>query len=369
MATPPLLAGVKVLELGQYVPAPYAALSLADLGADVIKIEPPAGDPMREVGRVRQGPVSVSYETMNGGKSVLRLDLKTAPARAVARDLVARADVLIESYRPGVLDRLGLDRETLQRINPRLVHCAITGFGQNGPLAQAAGHDLTYMATGGGLGLSGTAAAPVMTRPPVSDFAAGLQAGMTVLAGLLRRETTGRGCYIDIAMSDVVLAWQGPTLSEALGAEGAVARGVDPETGGLACYNLYRVACGTFVTLAAEEDRFWQRFCAAVGRPDLMGRNADPAPQTELIALLGALFSTREAAAWEALLAPADCCFQRVLMPDEVVAFPQFADRAMISRRGAVVDVNRPSWIDGAPPAPRRGFVEYAMADAAALWR
>lgn len=364
-----LLDGVRVLELGQYIPAPYAALSLCDLGADVIKIEPPAGDPMRQVGSVRSGDVSAAYETMNGGKTVLRLDLKTEASQAVAQDLIARADVLVESYRPGVLERLGLGRETLRSLNPKLVHCAITGFGQNGPLAGAAGHDLTYMAVGGGLGLSGTEERPVMTRPPVSDFASGLQAAMTILAGLLRRQRTGEGCFIDIAMSDVVLAWQGPTLSEAIGNPGHIARAADAESGGLASYNIYRAACGGFVTLAAEEDRFWQRFCAAAGRPDLVGLNTGPAPQRTLVAALSALFQTRTAAQWEALLGSADCCFQRVLEPHEVVAFPQFSERAMITRRGSVVDMNRPSWVDGAPPAPRSGYCEVGSEEIAALWR
>jgi alpha-methylacyl-CoA racemase len=364
-----LLDGVRVVELGQYIPAPYAALSLSDLGADVVKIEPPAGDPMRHVGSVRSGDVSAGYETMNGNKTVVRLDLKTEAAQAVAQDLIARADVLVESYRPGVLDRLGLSRETLRRLNPRLVHCAITGFGQNGPLAGAAGHDLTYMAIGGGLSLSGTEERPVMTRPPVSDFASGLQAAMTILAGLLRRERTGEGCFIDIAMSDVVLAWQGPTLSEAAGNSDHVARAADAESGGLASYNIYRAACGSFVTLAAEENAFWQRFCAAVGRPDLVALNSEPAPQRTLVATLAGLFETRSAAEWETLLGPADCCFQRVLQPDDVVAFPQFSEREMIARRGPVVDANRPSWIDGAPPAARGSYREIGGEEIAGLWR
>jgi crotonobetainyl-CoA:carnitine CoA-transferase CaiB-like acyl-CoA transferase len=207
-----------------------------------------------------------------------------------------------------------------------------------------------------------------MTRPPVSDFAAGLQAAMTILGGLARRERTGQGCYIDISMSDVVLAWQGPTLSEAISAPAHVARAGDPESGGLACYNIYRAACGGFVTLAAEEDRFWQRFCVAIDREDLIARNSDAAPQAALIGTLQALFASRSADEWEQSLGAADCCFQRVLSPEDVVSFPHFKERSMVNRRGVVVDLNRPSWIDGTPPGPRDGFVEYGPEDASALW-
>jgi crotonobetainyl-CoA:carnitine CoA-transferase CaiB-like acyl-CoA transferase len=305
---------------------------------------------------------------MNGNKKVVRLDLKTEFAQKIVHDLVRKADVLIESYRPGVLDRLGLSREMLQQLNPRLVHCAITGFGQSGPLARTAGHDLTYMAVGGGLGLSGTEDRPVMTRPPVSDFAAGLQAAMTILGGVVRRQKTGQGCHIDISMTDVVLAWQGPTLSEAIGAPASIARARDPESGGLASYNIYRAGCGGFVTLAAEEHHFWHRFCTAIGREDLIQRSNDVLPQTALVQILDALFATRSALEWEQLLGPADCCFQRVLSSEEVIAFPLFSERRMINRRGAVIEPNRPSWIDGAPPAPRARFEEHPSEDAAKLW-
>lgn len=367
--TADLLKGVRIVELGQYIPAPYAALTLCDLGADVVKIEPPRGDPMRHIGSARVDDVSVAYAAMNGGKRVVFADLKSAVGQQEARALIARADVLIESFRPGVLDRLGLDRATLAALNPGLVHCAISGFGQNGPMAQKAAHDLNYMAAGGGLSYSGTAERPVMTRPPVSDYAGALQGALSILAALLRRARTGQGCYLDISMTDVVLAWQAPSLSEAILAPEALARGADPDTGGLASYNIYAAACGNFVTLAAEEAVFWEKFCRAIGREDLVSRRLEPVPQHGLIAEVARVFATHTALEWEARLAGTDCCFQRVLAAEEALDFPQFAARGLIERvEGGAVSVRYPAWIDDERPAARRPRRTGTLGEAVAAW-
>ncbi|MCG7505384.1 CaiB/BaiF CoA transferase family protein [Mesorhizobium retamae] len=363
-----MLQGIRIVEIGQYIPSPYAALMLADLGAEVVKIEPPRGDPMRHIGVVSKDGASASYAAMNGGKRVVRVDLKDKNGQKAVQDLVEKADVLIESMRPGVLDRLGLGRDLLQRINPRLIHCAISGFGQNGPLRLRPGHDLNYMAAGGGLGLSGTLERPVMARPPVSDYASALQAALTISAALFQRSRTGRGAYIDISMAEVVLAWQAPLLSEAL-ANSSVRRAEDADSGGLASYNIYRTSEGRYVTLGAEEPHFWERFCTAVERPEWIERGSEPAPQMSLIRDLADLFASRDAAHWDSLLAEGDCCFQIVLEPNEVLAFEQFAERKMIRRSDwGAVDVLYPAWIDGAPPEPREPFVELPEAALGTIW-
>ncbi|MBS7546200.1 CaiB/BaiF CoA transferase family protein [Ancylobacter oerskovii] len=349
-----LLAGIRVVEIGQYIPAPFAGLALADLGAEVVKIEPPSGDPMRRFGETRAGGVSAAYTALNGGKRIIRPDLKTPAVQQQVRALVAAADVLLESFRPGVLDRLGLGRQALAEANPRLVHCALSGFGQNGPLSRKAAHDLNYMAAGGGLAGSGTTERPVITRPPVSDYAGGQQAALSIAAALFRRERTGRGAYIDIAMADVVLSWQAADLAESASPI-APARGADLIGGGAAGYNIYRAACGGFVTLAALEARFWQVFCHAVRRADLIDRQADPLPQTALIAELAALFAKHTALEWEDRLGALDCCFQRVLTPAEALLFPQFLAREILDGPdGDMPGVRYPAWIDGAPARSRR---------------
>ena len=364
-----LLNSVKIIEFGQYIPSPFATLALADLGASVIKVEPPAGDPMRYLWRHQNECVSSAYRALNGGKKIVFLDLKTPSDREQAKELIACADVLIESFRPGVLDRLGLGRDVLQSINSRIVHCALSGFGQNGPLASKAGHDLTYLAIGGALTSSGTKERPIIQRLPIADLASSLNAALTILAALLRREKTDEPCYIDIAMSDVALSWQSTIISESLRDPSQIARGADSDTGGAAYYNIYRSACGRFVSLAAEEKKFWRRFCLAIGREDLITRHDDPIPQTELIEVLQDLFETQVVDYWVDLLADADCCFQKLLLPHEVVEFPQYKARKMIDIDESSAVPLRPSWIDGYPPSPRLPFSVVSPAEAIASWK
>ncbi|GGF58555.1 CoA transferase [Azorhizobium oxalatiphilum] len=364
-----LLKGIRVVELGQYIPAPFAALQLADLGADVVKIEPPAGDPMRHLGAARADGVSAAYAALNDGKRIVLADLKSAEGQAHAQALVAAADVLLESFRPGVLARLGLGRDDLARLNPRLIHCALSGYGQNGPLARAAGHDIGYMAAGGGLARLGTADRPVSGRLPISDYASGQQAALSIAAALLRRERTGQGCFIDIAMTDVMLSWQAADLAEASIAPPA-ARGEGSIDGGAAGYNIYRAACGGFIALGALEPAFWGNFCAAIGRADLVARHDDPLPQIQLVDELKALFLTRSALEWEERLGAADCCFQRLLETADIPAFPQFGARQMIRhRQDDTVAVSYPAWIDQAPAQERRlPWREVGLPEALARW-
>lgn len=355
------LAGIRVLDLSQYIPGPYATLMLADLGADVVKIEPPGGDPMRRLGPRDADGVSPFWKLMNGGKTILELDLKQPAEAAMLADLLRGADVLLESYRPGVLDRLGFTRERLAKICPRLVHAALSGYGQTGPWRLRTGHDLNYMALAGGLAVSGAQVPdpvlrPAMAAPPTADFASGLQAALAICGALVGRGRTGRGAYLDLSLAETVLAWQSCTLTSALrpGFEPALAANL--LNGGAACYQIYRAADDRFVTLAAIEAKFWENFCAAVGRPDWAPRQWEELPQRELIADLTALFVGKPAPAWEALLGPVECCFGVVVDPAEVAAHPQIVARGMLARRPGddpALEALFPAHVDGRPPAPR----------------
>jgi crotonobetainyl-CoA:carnitine CoA-transferase CaiB-like acyl-CoA transferase len=352
------LAGTRILDLSQYIPGPYATQWLSDLGAEVVKVEPPAGDPMRTMGPLDEDGTTAWYKLANRNKVVVTLDLKTEAGRAAFAKLVAKADVLVEAYRPGVLDRLGFSRAELERLNPRLVHCSLSGYGQTGPLAYTAGHDLTYVALTGGLAANGIAARPVMTYPPLADHAGAMLAVVSVLAALLRRGTTGKGCHLDISLSDAALAWMPGILTAAhrWGEEGREAGIIN---GGAACYRIYRTKDGRFVALAALEPKFWAAFCAAVGHEEWIHRHNEPMPQNELIADLEALFLSRDRDAWVKLLTPADCCFEPVLVPSEVAAHPQWKDRGVVrvdddSHR--LAEVLLPVFLDGARPLHRRRF-------------
>ena len=370
------LTGLRVLDLSQYLPGPYAGQILGDLGAQVVKVEPPAGDPMRRVPPLDGDGLSAFYKLVNAGKTVVRLDLKATAGKAVFLGLVDRADALIESFRPGALARLGLDAGALRARNPRLVHCALSGYGQTGPAALKAGHDINYMALAGGLASSGTAERPVGAHPPTADFASGMQAALTVLAALLGRarggQGGGHGATIDTSISETVLAWQSLALTAAGRPGGEAARGQGRLSGGAACYRIYETADRRFVTLGALEVKFWANFCRALGREDWIARQSEALPQTGLIAEVAEAIAGQPLAAWQALLGDVDCCYQAVLEPTEVSDDPQIRARGLLRAHAGPdprIEVAFPALIDGAAPAPRAPFVERAAEDLLAAWK
>jgi crotonobetainyl-CoA:carnitine CoA-transferase CaiB-like acyl-CoA transferase len=365
------LAGVRVLDLSQYLPGPFATLVLADMGADVLKVEPSAGDRLRGLDPINAtAGVDTYYRGVNGGKTVVRLDLKKAADKGTLEKLLAAADVLLESYRPGVLDRLGFGRARLETLNPRLVHCALSGYGQTGPLRLAAGHDLNYMAFAGALAASGTAGQPVMAFPPTADLASGMVAALAILGGLHWRARTGKGVFADTSLAETALYWQAWGLTAAhLGRPPGRAAAVI--NGGAAYYNLYRTKDGHHVSLGAIEEKFWANFCQAVGRPDLITRQRDPLPQTGLIGEVSAIIAGRTRVEWDQLLGGIDCCYHAVVDYAEVPDLPHVRERGLVRRidgAQARVEVSFPAWVDGVPPAARPGVAELDVADALRRW-
>ena len=335
------LAGTRVLDLSQYIPGPYAAQLLADLGAEVLKIEPPGGDPMRGLGPRDPDGTSPLWKGMNAGKAVLELDLKAEDGKALLAALLARADVLIESYRPGTLERLGFGRAALEALNPRLVHVALSGYGQTGPWRLRTGHDLNYMATAGGLWASGTQASPQIAHPPTADYASAQFAALAACAALVGRAASGKGAYIDASLADTVAGWQGPLLAQHARPGFPQDREQALLNGGAAFYRIYECADG-HVTLGAIEPKFWANFCNAVGRPDWIARQDDTLPQTALTGELAALFAPRTRGEWEALLGSVDCCFAVVVTPGEMPTHPQIAARGLLGRFPARIDEAAP---------------------------
>lgn len=363
------LAGIRVLDLTQYIPGPFATQWLTDLGAEVVKVEPPSGDPMRKMGPCDSDGTTPFYKLANRNKRVVTLDLKDPEGQRKFALMVGRADVLLQAYRPGVMTRLGFGPERLAELNPKLIHCALSGYGQTGPHARAAGHDLTYMALTGGLWASGTAERPVMTFPPLADHA-GAQAVMSaILAALFRRERTGKGATLDVSLSEAALAWMGGVLT--MGRKfGNPPRETDIITGGAACYRIYRTRDRRFVALAALEEKFWQAFCNTVGHSEWIHRHVDPMPQNELIADLEMLFATRTRDEWVELLAPVDCCFEPVLEPSEVPDHPQWRQRDLIQDAGdGTLEVLFPMLLDGARAMARGPFRDAAAEEVLASWR
>jgi crotonobetainyl-CoA:carnitine CoA-transferase CaiB-like acyl-CoA transferase len=348
------LAGVKVLDLSQYIPGPMASLFLADMGAEVLKIEPPGGDPMRELGPRDGAGEPVFYCALNAGKAVHRANLKDPGARAEVIRLAAEADVLIEGFRPGTMARLGLDYDTLRPLNPRLVYCSISGYGATGELAQKAAHDANYLATSGMLDRNGKDA-PLFFDPPVTDTSGALFAALTIVGALHGRERDGQGCHIDLGLADVAHPLQLMQVA------GWGATGVSPGrasyylNGGAAFYRTYATADGRHVVLGAVEPKFWRNFCEAAGRPEWIARQSEPMPQDRLAADVAALFAAMALGEAVARFDAVDCCFSPVLDLGEALNQPQLRERGLVRQGSAAGDLQSlfPALVDGAAPTLR----------------
>ncbi|MGO1118106.1 CaiB/BaiF CoA transferase family protein [Rhodovibrionaceae bacterium A322] len=371
-----MLSGVRVVDLSQWLPGPAAGQMLADLGAEVVKVEPPQGDPMRRIGQLDPDGICIWYKLVNAGKSVVRLDLKTPEGQADFAALLAGADVLLESFRPGTLDKLTFTKQRLADINPKLVHCALSGFGQTGPYALKGGHDNNYLALGGNAALSGSAARPELVYPPVGDHASSMQAVIGILAALFRKERQGIGAYLDLSIMETVLAWQAIALTSEVRDGGEAKRGEGLLTGGVAFYRIYETADGRFVSLGAIEPKFWAAFCEAAGRPDWIARQAEPLPQKDLIAEVDMLFRSKTLDQWNALLETVDCCYEPLLEAEEMLAHPHLKARGQIvahaadpaSGRGAFVETLFGGWIDGEAPKKRPAFQEEEISAVKSRW-
>jgi alpha-methylacyl-CoA racemase len=325
------LEGVRVLDLTRLLPGPLATLALADLGARVDKIEDPgAGDYLRHMPPQRDG-INGAFLALNRDKRAGVLDLKN-PAGAHALLRLARSyDVLIESFRPGVLARLGLSYERLLEANPRLIVCAITGYGQSGPLVDRAGHDLNYLARAGVLGVTGPAdGPPAVSGAQMADVAGGsLWAVSAITAALYARERTGVGRVVDVSMCEGAMPLAAFAYGAVLAEKKSPPRGEHFLDGGIAPYSTYRCEDGGFVALAALEPKFWTKFCRAVGLEASM-EDLVPGPhQASLRARLTALFAERPRDAWARLGEEQDCCLEPVLAPEELAQDPQHRARGL----------------------------------------
>ena len=352
------LSGIRVLDLTRHIPGPLATLLMADMGAEILKIEPPGGDEMRTLGPKNTEGCSIYFDALNAGKSARRMDLKNPAQRAAFLDLVKSHDVLIESFRPGVMARLGLGYDVLQQTNPGLVYCAMNGYGAEGPLAEAAGHDNNYLALAGILHRNGEGN-PVVPDPPMSDSAGALMAIIAILGALNARGRDGKGCAIDLALADAAMPLQTYQLA-ALGRAGIVPQPGDYYlNGGAAYYQTYATADGRHVALGAVERKFWEAFCRAADHPEWILRQDEPMPQTALKAEVAAFFAERTLDHTLAQFASADCCLTPILDLRAAAESPRVRQRGLLPR-GSAGDYQAlfPALVDGEPPQPRAPLVD-----------
>lgn len=324
------LANLLVLDFTTLLPGPLATLMLAEAGAEVIKIEKPVGEDMRRHAPEWHGEAA-PFVLLNRGKKSLVLDLKTAADRAHLTLLLARADVLVEQFRPGVMERLGFGYDAVRRINPRLVYCSITGYGQHGPRAGEAGHDINYIGSAGLLALQpGPPEHPVVPPALIADIGGGsFPAVINILLALRQRDVSGEGCHIDIAMADAMFTFA--VFAHAIG----FATGHFPGPGELFCagssprYQLYLTSDGKLVACGALEDKFWRAFTAAIGLArQFFDDNRNPAATRDAVA---AIIAARNGEEWRPILAAADCCATIVASLEEASRDPHFVARGLFA--------------------------------------
>lgn len=305
------LAGVRVLDLSRLIPGPLATRILADLGAEIDKVEDPhQGDYLRAMPPMDEAGTSIAFGLLNRGKKSRVLDLKSPSDRDRLFEEIPQYDILLDPFRPGVLARLGLPYERLLEVNPRLIICALTGFGQDSPASQRAGHDLTYLARAGLLSIQGPGdGPPAVPAFQLADGSGALWSVIAILAALRERDHSGRGKVLDIAMVDGL--WPFAVLSVARGLGQVEApRGGEILTGGIAPYNTYLTSDGKVIALAALEPKFWSAFCKAVGIVCDMQALVPGPHQVALIASLRQLFLTHDAAHWRAFADRGDFCLE-----------------------------------------------------------
>jgi alpha-methylacyl-CoA racemase len=324
------LSGLLVLDFTTLLPGPLASLMLAEAGAEVIKIERPGGEEMRTHGP-HLGGESVPFALLNRGKSSVVLDLKSKEERGRLAPMIARADILIEQFRPGTMQRLGLGYEAVADINPRIVYCSISGYGQSGPRAGEAGHDLNYIGHTGLLAQQpGPADHPVVPPGLIADIGGGtFPAVINILLALRQRDLTGKGRYLDIAMADAMFTFAWPGLAAGFATKHFPGAGETVLTGGSPRYQVYPTSEGNLVACAALEQKFWLAFASAIGLASEFIDDARDAGATK--AAVAAIIAARTAEEWQPIFAAADCCVTIVASLEEAVCDPHFVARGLFA--------------------------------------
>ena len=323
------LQGVTILDLSRLVPGPYCTRLLGDMGAEVIKVEEPGrGDYIRSLQPYVNG-VSVAFETLNRGKKSITLNLEANQAKQILNRLVRRADVFLESFRPGTTKKLGCDFLSLRKSNPRIVYCSLTGFGQTGPYKELPGHDINVAALSGFLSLNGKKE-PTLPGVQVGDLAGGMLAALTITTALFARQRTKRAQYIDASIIDALLSWLDIPLALRLGDYPGLLAGDSP------FYRLYRSRDSKLLALGAIEPKFWEGVCRLIKRPDLIPDQYSPDPRrTEVIEAIQSAFVTKTADEWFRIMAEHDLPCTPILSLEEAIKGPQAKSRKMILKNNA----------------------------------
>ena len=362
-----VLQAIRVLDLTRLLPGPYCTLMLADFGAEVIKVEDPvAGDYLRDF-EPKLDADSAVFHSLNRNKKSICLDLKTEKERSHFLKLVETADVVMESFRPGVMKRLGLDYETLKQINPRLIYCAITGYGQTGPYKDKPGHDINYLSYAGLLHVMGEKdRKPVIPATQIADIGGGAYPAIAgILLALLGREKTGKGQLVDVSMLDGVVSWMHMLLPNVF-AEREVTRGEELLNGGFACYQVYETKDNRFLSMGGIEQKFWKVFCEGIERQDFIDcLDAPKEKQEQMIHETQTIIAGKTLEEWLDIFSEKEACVTPVKIMEETLEDSQLQAREMIQtiahpELGNMKQIGNPIKLSESPketflPAPKRG--------------
>jgi alpha-methylacyl-CoA racemase len=333
------LVGIRVLDLSRLLPGPYLTHLLADLGAEVIKIETPRLGDYARIAPPKMG-LGGMFEAVNRGKKSVAVNYRNPRGREIFLRLVPTADVILEGFKPGSVKKWGIDYEAVRAVNPDIVYCSLSGYGQEGSYRDRAGHDLNYVAVGGALALNARAGeAPVPYGLPAADLSGGMLAAIAILGALIGRGNTGQGMYLDMALLDGVISWMTPLAGGAYFSGLGISAASHPLLGGLPCFDVYETADGKYLTLAVIEPTFWTDFCQRVAHPDLLPRQFDRTIGSEV----AAIFRQKPLADWLELFAGSETCVEAVNSFEEMLAHPQVQARGYVrEENGKPVGMNSP---------------------------
>jgi alpha-methylacyl-CoA racemase len=351
------LKGIVVIDFSHYIPGPFASLRLADFGAEVIKVEPPSGD----LARSTLGPKDESrvvLEANNSGKKSISIDLKKREGVEIVKSLIKKADVLIESFRPGVMKRLGLGYEEVREVNEKIIYCSISGYGQKGDQVKLGSHDINYMALSGVLSqFKDSSGKPVHPTITLADSLGGMAASESIAAALFHRERTGKGAYLDISLVDSLAA----LMNNHFVAEEQTGKinGLTVLSGQIICYAIYETKDDRFVALAALERKFWENFCEALGRPEwLDAHHSFTSNDNPVYQELKQLFKSKTLKEWEKFGTEVDCCLTPIFNTDEAKQHFSKEDRQFVTNQYGHLYVATRYDSDILPrrtPAPKKG--------------
>ncbi|MFB4168467.1 CaiB/BaiF CoA transferase family protein [Virgibacillus sp. JSM 102003] len=329
------LRSTRVLDLTRLLPGPYCTMLLADFGAEVIKVEDPDSGDYARAFYPKIAGISAMFHSLNRNKKSVCLNLKLPEDKQVFLEMVKNADVVIESFRPGVMERLGLSYEQLKAVNPALVYCAITGYGQTGPYANRPGHDLNYLSYAGLLNLMGEKGGkPIIPATTIADIGGGAYPAVTgILMALLNKEKTGKGQFVDISMLDNVISWMQTLLPDYLATNNNPNRGEQMLDGGKACYAVYETIDGRYISVGALEPKFWTAFCKSIGKSNFIPLQDAPLDkQLQLKQEIQRIIFTKTLSEWMEVFSDIDACVSPVLTFQEMIKDPQIISRGMIQQ-------------------------------------